>query len=60
MWPLTRRNPWKAGVIYYDRKDPRIVVPNRFRVGWTLNMARPWAWALTGAFAAAVAVSRKK
>ena len=57
---LSRRNPWKAGVIYCNSKDSRIVVPNRFRLGWTLNMANPWAWALTGALAASFIASRRK
>lgn len=56
---LTRRHPWKAGIVYFDSRDPRILVPNRFRFGWTLNMANPWAWALAGAFTAAMIYSRR-
>jgi uncharacterized membrane protein len=57
---LSRRKPWKAGLIYCDSKDRRIVVPNRFHMGWTLNMANPWAWALAGAFVGAAVAKRKK
>ncbi|WP_067932285.1 DUF1648 domain-containing protein [Alicyclobacillus kakegawensis] len=35
---------WLAGVIYFNRDDPAVLVPKRFGVGWTLNMARPGAW----------------
>ena len=37
---------WKAGVIYFNRDDPRIFVPKRFSFGRgrTLNFAHPIAW----------------
>ncbi len=54
-----RRNPWKAGILFYDPRDPRIVVRNRFGVGWTLNLANKWAWALAGAFGVAALYSRR-
>ena len=28
---------WKLGVIYYCRQDPRVVVRNRFSIGWAWN-----------------------
>lgn len=35
---------WPLGVFYYNPEDPSVVVPKRFGVGWTLNMARPATW----------------
>jgi len=52
-------NPWKAGILYYDSRDERIIVPNRFGIGWTLNLANKWAWALLGAVGAAAVYSRR-
>lgn len=35
---------WHVFGIYFNREDPRIIVPKRVRtMGWTLNMARPMA-----------------
>ncbi len=34
---------WKLGVIYACRADPRIIVHNRFVMGWTWNFGHPWA-----------------
>jgi uncharacterized membrane protein len=34
---------WFLGAIYHDRNDPAIFVERRFGVGWTLNVANPWA-----------------
>jgi uncharacterized membrane protein len=38
---------WHAGVVYFNRKDPAIVVPRRDGLGYTLNAARRGAWLLT-------------
>ena len=35
---------WIAGVIYYNRDDPAIIVEKRFGVGYTLNLAHPLPW----------------
>jgi uncharacterized membrane protein len=35
---------WKAGLIYFNRDDPAILVGARFGVGWTFNVANPMAW----------------
>lgn len=37
---------WYLGTFYFNRDDPSIVVPKRFGFGWTINHARPVAWAL--------------
>lgn len=47
---------YRGGLIYFNRDDPALWVPKRFGVGWTVNMARPAAWALIAALAALVAV----
>ena len=52
---------WKLGVLYFDPDDASVFLPERFGIGWTLNFARPAAWAivlgglaLTAAFIIAV------
>ncbi|WP_310962783.1 DUF5808 domain-containing protein [Nocardioides terrisoli] len=39
---------WLVGTIYFNPKDPRILVPKRLgsRLGRTLNLARPTSWAV--------------
>ncbi|RYD78561.1 MAG: hypothetical protein EOP55_06825 [Sphingobacteriales bacterium] len=33
---------WKWGVFYFNRNDPRLVVPKQVEVlGWTFNFAHP-------------------
>ena len=43
-YELWHRDPsnWRAGVFYFNRKDPRLIVPKRNpMLGWTLNFANP-------------------
>jgi uncharacterized membrane protein len=35
---------YRGGLVYYAPEDPRIWVPKRIGLGWTLNFARPLAW----------------
>lgn len=35
---------YRAGAFFYDAADPRIFVPKRLGLGWTLNFGRPAAW----------------
>lgn len=37
---------WKGGLFYVNRDDPALVVPRRFGLGWTLNLAHPAGIAL--------------
>lgn len=37
-----------GGLLYWNAADPRIFVPKRIGVGWTLNFGRPMAWVYTG------------
>ena len=41
---------WKFGIIYACRADPRVIVRNRFVVGWTWNFGHPWALPLLFSF----------
>jgi uncharacterized membrane protein len=40
---------WRLGLLYFNRDDPSLLVPHRFGLGWTLNLARPAAWAIIAA-----------
>lgn len=37
---------WKGGILYYNPNDPAMFVGRRNGVGFTLNMANPWGWAV--------------
>lgn len=37
---------WKLGMFYFNPEDVSVFLPKRFGVGWTLNLARPSAWAI--------------
>lgn len=37
---------WRWGGLYHNPDDPSILVPKRYGIGWTINAARPAAWAL--------------
>ncbi len=44
---LTNRNDdrdWKGGVVNYNKQSSAILVPKRFGIGWTLNLANPKSW----------------
>lgn len=41
---------WKLGVLYFNRQDASVFLPKRFGFGWTLNFARPTAWAIVVGF----------
>ena len=41
---------WKLGVFYWNSADASVFVPERFGFGWTINCARPAAWAIIGTF----------
>jgi uncharacterized membrane protein len=48
---------YRWGLFYYNRDDPALFVPKRFGIGWTVNMARPLAWALLAATLVVVAAA---
>lgn len=35
---------WKAGVLYFNREDPSVMVEKRFGIGWTVNFGNPKSW----------------
>ncbi|HKR29895.1 MAG TPA: DUF5808 domain-containing protein [Terriglobales bacterium] len=39
---------WKLFVFYYNPENPRLFVPKRTGIPFTLNFAKPAAWAITG------------
>ncbi|MGI5230602.1 DUF1648 domain-containing protein [Actinoallomurus sp. CA-142502] len=39
---------YRLGIFYYNPDDPAMLVPKRFGIGWTLNMARPATWVIFG------------
>jgi uncharacterized membrane protein len=32
---------WKWGIVYFNVKDSRIIIPKNRGIGWTLNFAHP-------------------
>ncbi len=55
---LRDENPshWKLGVFYYNPDQPRLIVAKRFGGLFTLNFARPMAWALASILPATAVV----
>lgn len=53
-------NPWKLGVIYVNPDDSRLIVRQRTGLGWTLNMARPAAWAIVAGLLALWVAQRRR
>ena len=49
LWKESRH--WVLGIIYSCREDPRVIVRNRFWLGWTWNFGHPWVFPTMGAFA---------
>jgi len=48
-------NHWKMGVIYFNRKDSRVLVPKRVpTMGWTLNFANPRVYLIIVAIASVI------
>lgn len=46
---------WK-GWFYTNPNDPALLVPKRFRIGYTLNFGNPWSWAVLAFLLLMVAV----
>lgn len=48
---------WR-GLFYYNRKDPRIIVPKFYpSMGYTLNFASPYAYLALGAILIIIVIS---
>lgn len=41
---------WKLGIFYWNRDDASLFIPERFGVGWTVNLGRPAAWGIIVGF----------
>ncbi len=37
---------WKWGLVYYNPDDPALIVEKRIGIGYTVNLANRWSWAL--------------
>jgi uncharacterized membrane protein len=49
---------WHAGgLVYYNPSDASVLVAKRYGWGWTLNFARPAAWAYVAAVLVIVALA---
>ncbi|KHL96817.1 hypothetical protein QW71_04060 [Paenibacillus sp. IHB B 3415] len=42
--PVHDDDKWRLGMIYFNRKDPNLIVEKRFGVGWGLNFGHPVVW----------------
>ncbi len=40
----TPDDKWAAGIFYFNRRDPALLVQKRFGIGYTFNFAHPVAW----------------
>lgn len=47
---------WIGGLIYFDRRDPAILVEKRMGIGWTLNFGNLWSWVALAGIAVIVAI----
>jgi uncharacterized membrane protein len=55
--PADDDDRWYGGVFYANRKDPAVVVPKRFGIGWTLNLGRPVSWLIMAGLVAICVVA---
>ena len=46
---------WKFAMIYYNPNDAALFVEKRMGLGYTVNMANPWSWALLGGLLLSIA-----
>lgn len=44
---------WKGGMIYFNPKDPALLVERRAGLGYTFNFGNPWSWVLLAMIVAA-------
>jgi hypothetical protein len=51
------QSPWRFVVFYFEKTDPRLWVPKRTHLGWTLNFGRSSSWVVLAALVLAVAVA---
>ena len=51
----TNPQHWKLLFFYYNPQEKRLFVPRRIGLKFTLNFAKPLAWAITGVIVATLA-----
>ncbi len=54
--PMDDDEHWKLGIFYFNREDASLFLPERFGIGWTMNLGRPAAWVLIVALVALTAL----
>ena len=47
---------WKWGIFYVNSGNPKIWVPKRYGIGYTLNFGNSWSWAALALILIAIAV----
>ncbi len=52
--PIDDDRYWKLGIFYWNHDDASLFVPERFGVGWIMNLGRPAAWAIIIGFAVVI------
>lgn len=48
--PVDDDRYWKLGIFYWNRDDASLFVPERFGIGWTINLGKPAAWIIIVSF----------
>ena len=48
--PVDDDRYWKLGIFYWNHDDASLFVPERFGIGWTINLGRPAAWTIIVGF----------
>ena len=43
-------------IFYFNQDDPKISVPKRYGIGYTLNLGNRWSWAEVALFLVAIAL----
>jgi uncharacterized membrane protein len=46
---------WKLVIFYYNPDEPKLFVPKRTGIPFTLNFAKPAAWAIVGVIVVVIA-----
>ncbi len=54
--PVDDDRYWKLGIFYWNRDDASLFVPERFGIGWTVNLGRPAAWGIIVGFLIVTAI----
>jgi hypothetical protein len=47
---------WKWRIFYVNRDDPKIFVPKRYGIGYTLNFGNRWSWGVVALILVGIAL----